>query len=65
MAPATYHNFLDKHDIRLSASENKSKLANAIERSDGVPDDWSDTRRVEKITEQLLEEIKVVHSNST
>ena len=45
---ATCHTFLDEEDKRPITSWNKSKLANAIVKWDGVPDDWPLKWRAQK-----------------
>ena len=58
---ATYHTFLDEEDKRPTTSWNKSKLANAIARWDGIPYDWPLTWRVQKSKNELLEQAREIY----
>ena len=62
---ATYHRFLDEEDKRPTTSWNKSKLANAIARWDGVPDDWTLASRVQKSKNELLEQAREIDPSPT
>ena len=58
---ATYHTFLDEQDRRPTTSWNKSKIADAISRWDGIPDDWPLTWRVKKTKDQLLQHAREIY----
>ena len=62
---ATYNTFLDEEAKRQTTSWSKKKLANAIVRWDGIPDDWPLTWRVQKSKNELLQQARKIYSSPT
>ena len=62
---ARYHTFLDEEGKRPTTSWTKKKLAHAIVRWDGIPDDWLLTWRVQKSKNELLEKAREITDTYT
>ena len=62
---ATYHTFLDEEDKRPTTCWNKSNLANAVVRWDGIPDDWPLAWRVQKSKNELYEQAREIYPSPT